>query len=78
MSNWISVKDRLPEINQVVGLLDTNRWMNTGTDEFDANWHGAGYLCEFGDKYWSVFSETRAWCLDAVTHWMPLPAPPKE
>jgi hypothetical protein len=75
---WISVDERLPELHVTVALLDTRRWMNTGSEEFGANWHGAGYLSEFGRKYWSVFGEGRSISLDAVTHWMALPQPPQE
>jgi hypothetical protein len=75
-SQWISVEDRLPELWQTVALLDENRWMNTGSSDHNVNWHGAGYLCEFGQKYWSIFGEMRSQCLEAVTHWMPLPAAP--
>lgn len=80
MREWISVNDQLPEIGQVVALTNNDIWMNTGTmhDPEGCNWHGAGYLCEFGNKYWTVFGESRSQCLDAVTHWMPLPLPPKE
>jgi hypothetical protein len=73
---WISVGERLPELYQTVALLDEKRWMNTGSDDHSVNWHGSGYLCEFGHKYWSIFGEMRSQCLDAVTHWMPLPAAP--
>lgn len=73
---WISIAERLPEMHVTVALLDENRWMNTGSSDHNVNWHGAGYLCEFGQKYWSVFGETRSQCLDAVTHWMLIPAAP--
>ncbi|MBY8958342.1 MULTISPECIES: DUF551 domain-containing protein [Pseudomonas] len=78
MTEWIACSERLPEINQVVALLNTEVWMNTGSDDFHCNWYGAGYLGEWGRKYWNVIGESRAQCLDAVTHWQPLPAPPAE
>ncbi len=77
MSQWISVEDQLPRVDQVVALLDTKRWMNTGSNDFHCNWHGAGYLCIWGRPYWTVFGESRSQCLDAITHWMPLPAAPE-
>ena len=73
---WISVKDRLPPLYKTVALLNDDRWMNTGNDEFDTNWYGAGWLSEFGQQFWSVIGETRSMTLDSVTHWMPLPAAP--
>lgn len=74
MSNWISVNDRMPELHQIVALAHNDRWMNTGSafEEEGCNWYGAGYMCEWGTKFWSVFGETRAQSLDSVTHWMPL------
>lgn len=76
MALWIKCSERLPEVNQVVALLDTERWMNTGSDDFHCRWHGAGYLGEFGHKYWTVFGETRGQTLEYVTHWMSLPESP--
>lgn len=66
MSDWISVKDRLPQV--------------TGK-----------YLCAVKDKrgdLWTIASdwslEMKSWfgnygeIKNIVTHWMPLPEPPKE
>lgn len=71
---WISVEERLPEKFQIVALVHVDKWWNTGRDE-GVNCYDAGYLNEFGDKYWSVRGE-RALSIDAYTHWMPLPASP--
>ena len=71
---WISVEERLPEKFQIVALVHVDKWWNTGRDE-GVNCYDAGYLNEFGEKYWSVRGE-RALSIDAYTHWMPLPAPP--
>lgn len=73
---WIPISERLPELYQTVALLNDDRWMNTGNDDFNTNWHGAGWLAEFGQKFWSVIGETRSMTLDSVTHWAPLPASP--
>jgi hypothetical protein len=76
---WIPVSERLPDPDQVVALMNDDVWMNTGADGFDCNWHGAGYLVNSTPRpYWAVFGETRAQCLDAATHWMPLPAAPTQ
>lgn len=77
MSEWISVKDRLPELHEVVALLNTEIFMSTGFDKA-TNWYGAGYLCDWGGKYWSIFGENRAKTLESVTHWMPLPEGPNK
>lgn len=74
MSEWIKCSDRLPELNQVVALANDDVLMNTGSDSFHCNWYGAGYLSEFGRKYWTIFGESRAQCLAAATHWMEIPA----
>jgi hypothetical protein len=71
----ISVKDRLPELHTVVALLNTDMYMITCFEQA-TNWYGAGYLCEFGGKYWSVFNAHRSQTLESVTHWKPLPEPP--
>lgn len=73
---WISVKDRLPELHQSVCLINIDKWMNTG-GVFDRNKYATGYLAEFGQKYWSCDYQP-ALELNSFTHWMPLPTPPKE
>lgn len=77
-SQWISRADSLPALHVIVALLDEETYLNTGGLDVDMHWTGAGYLCDHGDgrKYWTVFGENRAQCLDRVTHWMPLPAAP--
>jgi hypothetical protein len=73
---WISINDRLPELHTAVALLNDGRWMNTGGD-FNINWQGAGWLCEFGSKFWSVIGGNSV-TLESVTHWLPLPPPPAQ
>lgn len=79
MGEWINAREQLPELGQVVALKDENTFMNApnaqggGDDEEGVNWHGAGYLSEFGHQYWTVFGERRGMTLDSVTHWLPLP-----
>lgn len=68
MSEWISVKDRLPEEGATVVL-------HTEQDAEPTSMVGR-YL----GASWSMLS----WCcgctspVSCVTHWMPLPAAPKE
>lgn len=75
---WISTKDRMPELHQLVVLAHNDRWMNSmAHDAQGLNWYGAGYLDEHGTQYWNIIGETRSQCLDAVTHWMPLEVVPQ-
>lgn len=64
---WISVKDRLPKINQNVLVLTDSGiiegWMAMGWNFISLNIHGCG--CCGKD-------------CDIITHWMPLPEPPKK
>lgn len=85
-SEWISVKDRLPDEEQDVLLLIreiefygihlekrlVHHWINTGR-YIDGEW--ATTYC-FGHKY--ISEEVNNKCELAVTHWMPLPELPKE
>lgn len=66
---WISVEERLPEIN--VSVLAIAKFKECGGYRFEiSSWsgvtnHGVPHFWEFGDAM-------------EVTHWMPLPEPPKE
>lgn len=64
---WISVKDRLPE-----------KWQNN--DGTLVNY--LIYMPEYGVDVGNYFEPAKVWdCMGIpckVTHWMPLPAPPKE
>ncbi len=87
MSEWISVKDRLPEPDQGVlvftitietygkhkekkkiyrniyyGYHDGEEWLTSYC-------HGCEYIYKINEKFPEEFIE--------VTHWMPLPEPPK-
>jgi len=60
MSEWISVKDRLPKEKQRV-LVYHPDMQDADTGPISVQW---GWICH---KKWND-----------VTHWMPLPEPPKE
>ena len=69
VNGWISVKDRLPENEQYVIL-----WTKTGVMKY------AKYLDDEPHRPWITYDENgscRAWD-NVVTHWMPMPEPPKE
>ena len=64
---WISVKDKMPRINEVVLVYD--KFIEDVS---------IGYISEFlGERtVWIIdYGESVS---DTVTHWMPLPEPPKE
>lgn len=75
MSEWISVKDRLPgryetvliAISTVNGYGDPAKLVTIG-----------GY--DHSEKRWEQYTSTdRQLCQgETVTHWMPLPEPPEE
>lgn len=64
MSEWISCKERLPEIGQRV--IATN---GTFTGEAYLRGHRKAFYRPYESEWEAVFDEP-------VTHWMPLPIPP--
>lgn len=73
MSKWIKTSERLPEAN--VSVL-TFGWY----DETIAGCDGIAWIQRDGKWYWDPKDEPVR-CLtdegEEVTHWMPLPEPPK-
>lgn len=70
MSEWISVKDRLPELNKNVlvygGTENHPCKYNEMTESYFYKMSNCGIIkCAKEDMYWKV------------SHWMPLPEPPK-
>jgi hypothetical protein len=68
---WISIKDRLPEQNQNVLIIDIHKRMATAIYSKEKECWDPGYF-----DCW----DTDHCCgreLDETTHWMPLPEPPK-
>lgn len=64
---WVSVKDRLPEPEENVII-----WTKTGCMKY-AQYHEDGSV-----NPWYVYEDNaRAWT-NVISHWMPLPEPPKE
>ena len=58
---WISVKDRLPDVGRDVLFVRENKSYGVGA---------------YSDTYLDFFSGQ--FPVKGVTHWMPLPEPPKE
>ena len=65
LNNWISVKDRLPEQN-----LNVLAWIKLGTSQYP--------FIETASGNPEICSGWKHYNKDQVTHWQPLPEPPKE
>ena len=64
MSEWISVKDKMPEDGiRVLTYADNSAMFVASRDD--------GWYVDTGEYYYSS-------PLTNITHWMPLPEPPKE
>lgn len=61
---WIPVCERLPEDGQTVLTIDSEGEMNVCF--YECEWEGIFQMCGGLVKIFNI------------THWMPLPAPPKE
>lgn len=64
VNEWISVEERLPEPNKLVLCI----WLKSDGDS------RYGFATYQRDDIWYVSNEG----MPCVTHWMPLPKPPKE
>jgi len=78
MSEWISVKDRLPEFGVAVttiGKKDDGAWTTPITAQLYIDGEKQRFISGFsfgGDRLIKTMVET------IPTHWMPLPKPPTE
>ena len=73
MSNWISVKDRLPE-DQDECFIFVPTFDSRGVKSTPYVLHGTYWEeCE----EWTT-CEGENFSIDEVTHWQPLPEPPEE
>lgn len=70
MAEWISVKERLPKTDEyvIVAICD-----DSGDTEYRYTTFGIYFDMRF-DGVWVVDNERNS----GVTHWMPLPEPPRE
>lgn len=71
VQEWISVKDRLPNLDEAVLVLA--EYLHIKTNYYEA-W--SLFKCESGETIW-VDKYGDGHNLTEVTHWMPLPTPPK-
>ena len=72
MSEWISVKDRLPEdMGEVLVIVSGKPHENVTLD-------GAYELAEYDPVEGWILEMWPEWSSGVVAHWMPLPEPPEE
>ncbi|WP_277810653.1 DUF551 domain-containing protein [Chromohalobacter canadensis] len=72
-NGWISVEERLPEVSGIYPACST-----LYTRKPPADWEDA--LCYFNDEAAEGFSKwqhSSGFYDNGITHWMPLPAPPR-
>lgn len=73
MSNWISVKERLPD--------EEYDWvLASPVDYFNPQLRFVPCVVELRKGKWasSEYNDYEAWCNVKITHWMPLPESPHE
>ena len=71
VQEWISVKDRLPDLipcNAGTAYSEAVIAWTSGRKAMIAVWDGIDWIAPF--DYWEAWGEE-------ITHWMPLPEPPK-
>ena len=71
VQEWISVKDRLPDLipcNVGTAYSEAVIAWTSGRKVMIAVWDGIDWIAPF--DYWEAWGEE-------ITHWMPLPQPPK-
>lgn len=71
---WISVEDRLPEVEEHRYGAESHAVLVANKDGVDC-----GYLTRFrrdGQMHWVTNDSTVSDEIHGVTHWMPIPEPP--
>lgn len=69
MSKWISVEDKLPEIQKGMKALSADVLFYSKQGEF------IGYY-NHNKGIWSCDNSNTCTLIGGVTHWMPMPDPP--
>ena len=65
---WIPVTERLPEVDQPVMICAFGKSVGEGVYRGHDGFH----------HVWKMYTSSGTYWDDEVTHWMPLPQPPKE
>lgn len=73
MNEWISVKDQLPIVGQLIVVVYKSDSMlsKTGTGQY------VGEMNKDSNKYFKSISGAFL-NINFISHWMPLPEPPEE
>ena len=67
-NKWISVKDKLPKVDEIVLIYTPKDKVITSACINPIEYRGT---------FW-FYPENNGWNEDEVTHWMPLPEPPND
>ena len=83
VSGWISVKDRLPKFvelheEEVLALFEDGEIASVHYDECIDEGSIFGYWHQYFDERTMGATDSEWRPIDNITHWMPLPEPPKE
>lgn len=72
MSEWISVKERLPELElgNVLCAIDGDAWQALDEEHYECSYEGPIMIAN------TIFA--REWAGYFVTHWQPLPPIPSK
>lgn len=78
-NGWISVKDKLPDIGEMVLVYDAKYGLITTSELTQYTLKNGGVKKAFRDySYIEYFDHnSEPWLVD-VTYWQPLPKPPKD
>ena len=74
---WISICDRLPEIGDVVMVYFNSGMYAVSYFCGGINGNKSKWFCPHFGKYTNAYHNCGAILFECITHWQPLPDPPK-